>query len=93
MADASESRPQPRIGLAALLGLGVAALVGSVYLLVSAAAGKWGLVDCADLPAADCQIARETRAQLSRMQTFSALALGLLALATFLFLRSRRRAA
>ena len=91
MADASESRPQPRIGLAALMGLGVASLAGSVYLLVSAAAGKWGWVDCADLPAADCEIVRETRGQLARMQTFSAIALALLALAAFLFLRSRRR--
>jgi hypothetical protein len=82
----------PRLGQAAILGGGVAALIGSVYLIASAVEGRRGWVDCTGLHPVDCQVVRETRAQLARTQTLSAIALALLALAAFLFLRSRRRA-
>jgi LPXTG-motif cell wall-anchored protein len=75
------------------LGLSAASLIGSAYLFFSAFRAQSGTADCPGLAAADCQLLQETRGQMARTQVLSAVGLALLALATFLYLRSRRRAA
>ncbi|MBF5043671.1 hypothetical protein FGE12_14845 [Aggregicoccus sp. 17bor-14] len=87
--DAPPRSPPPQsLARAALLGLGLGLLGGAMMLAFFALRGLTG-PDCAGLEPIECAAEVELARSLGRLQAASAVALALLSIAVFLWLRKR----
>jgi hypothetical protein len=89
------ARPDPKpLSNAAFIGLGLGMLLGSIYLSIHVALRN-DEVDCdaMNLLGDACILEQHALEQLRRWQGMAAVALGLIATGTFLFLSARQRAA
>ncbi len=87
------STPPPRLLRAAALGLGCGLLIAGLVLIgVGLRARFASNAPCPeDEVASECVFQRETALELSKLQLFGGLGLGLLAIATFLSVRAQDR--